>query len=57
MDLKLKEKISNYMRVLAVSRKPTKDEFTSASKICGIGILLIGIIGFVIFLAFILSGI
>lgn len=55
--MNIKEKLREYLRVLHVARKPTKDEFTSSSKICAIGILLIGFIGFAIFLAFILTGV
>jgi len=57
MILKIKEKIQNYIRVLHVARKPNKDEFITSSKICAIGMLLIGFIGFLIFVIFILFGI
>jgi protein transport protein SEC61 subunit gamma and related proteins len=39
-----------YGRVLKMARKPTNDEFTKTSKITFLGILLIGGIGFAIFL-------
>ena len=39
-----------YIRVLRVARKPTKEEFTGAGKICSIGIALIGFIGFALLL-------
>jgi len=45
------------MRVLHVARKPNKDEFVTTGKMSALGIFIIGIIGFVIFLAFVLSGI
>ena len=35
-------------RVLHVSKKPGRDEFTNVAKITGIGVLIIGAIGFVI---------
>jgi len=38
-------------RVLTVTKKPTADEFRTIVKISGIGILLIGFIGFLIFFA------
>lgn len=50
-------KIKEYRRVVQVARKPSKDEFVSSGKICVIGILLIGVIGFIISMAFILGGI
>ena len=39
-----------YGRVLKMARKPTNDEFVKSSKITGAGILLIGGLGFLIFL-------
>ena len=39
-----------YGRVLKMARKPTDEEYSKTSKITGLGILLIGGLGFVIFL-------
>ena len=39
-----------YGRVLKMARKPTNEEFSKTSKITGAGILLIGGLGFLIFL-------
>ena len=39
-----------YGRVLKMARKPTNDEYGKTSKITGAGILLIGGLGFLIFL-------
>jgi protein transport protein SEC61 subunit gamma-like protein len=39
-----------YGRVLKMARKPTNDEYSKTSKITGAGILLIGGLGFLIFL-------
>ncbi|MBN2101384.1 MAG: protein translocase SEC61 complex subunit gamma [Candidatus Aenigmarchaeota archaeon] len=49
--------IKKYLRVLQVARKPSKEEFMASSKICVLGIVIIGIIGFLIFLAGVLTGI
>jgi len=38
------------MRVLRITKKPGRDEFLSLSKVTGLGITIVGIIGFVIFL-------
>jgi protein transport protein SEC61 subunit gamma-like protein len=46
----MKQIIEKIRRVLLVSSKPGKDEFTQSFKITGLGILLIGVIGFIIFL-------
>jgi protein transport protein SEC61 subunit gamma-like protein len=39
-----------YGRVLKMSRKPTNDEYSKTSKITGVGILIIGAVGFVVYL-------
>jgi len=45
-------------RVLHVSRKPGREEFLNVAKITGIGVIIIGTIGFIISIsAQLLSGI
>jgi protein transport protein SEC61 subunit gamma-like protein len=44
----LKEFIVECKRVFQVTKKPTKDEFKTIVKVSGLGILLIGVIGFII---------
>ncbi len=39
-----------YGRVLKMARKPTNEEYAKTSKITGLGIILIGGLGFLIFL-------
>ncbi len=39
-----------YGRVLKMARKPTNEEYSKSSKITGLGILLVGGLGFAIFL-------
>ena len=39
-----------YGRVLKMARKPDKDEFTKVIQITGIGMILIGALGFLIYL-------
>jgi protein transport protein SEC61 subunit gamma-like protein len=39
-----------YGRVLKMARKPTNEEYSKTSKITGLGILLVGGLGFLIFL-------
>lgn len=48
--------LRRYVRVLQVARKPNKEEFITSAKISALGIVLIGFIGFLIFLAFIFIG-
>jgi protein transport protein SEC61 subunit gamma-like protein len=42
--------LSNCKRVLRIARKPDKSEYLQVAKITGLGILLIGFIGFLIML-------
>ena len=49
---RIKNMLANYKRVIDVARKPTRDDFTSSAKITGVGIVLIGMIGFIIFLIY-----
>jgi protein transport protein SEC61 subunit gamma-like protein len=39
-----------YSRILKMARKPTRDEYGKSSMITGIGIIIIGGIGFIIYL-------
>jgi protein transport protein SEC61 subunit gamma-like protein len=43
--------VNDYLRVLKLARTPTWDEFKQVAMIAGAGVLFIGIIGFVIFVA------
>lgn len=45
---KFKRFIKECVRVLKVTKKPTSTEFKTIVKVSGIGILLIGLIGFII---------
>jgi len=42
--------LRDYWRIIKLTRKPTLEEFKTITKIAGVGILLIGFIGFVIYL-------
>jgi protein transport protein SEC61 subunit gamma and related proteins len=44
---RLKSFIIECRRVLTITRKPTKNELTTIVKVSGVGILLIGLIGFI----------
>ena len=39
-----------YGRVLRMARKPTNEEYSKTSKITGVGILIIGGVGFLVYL-------
>ncbi len=51
-NLKKKEKgrsrISEYTRVLKLARKPGRKEYSLTSKVTGVGIVIIGIVGYLI---------
>ena len=53
---KLRNFIMQCRRVLMVSSKPDKDEFNQAAKITAIGTVIIGIVGFIIFIIAMLIG-
>jgi protein transport protein SEC61 subunit gamma-like protein len=53
MDVPLE--LSAYTRVLRLASTPSWEEFSQIAKIAGAGILLIGLIGFMIFL--VMSGV
>jgi protein transport protein SEC61 subunit gamma-like protein len=44
----LKDFLQQCKRVLMISRKPNREEYLTISKVTGIGICLLGIIGFFI---------
>ena len=50
MPMNIPLRLGEYTRVLKLTRKPTKEEFTIIAKVAGAGILLIGFIGFIIYL-------
>lgn len=50
--LKWKETLEGYRRVIAVSRKPDKEEFLSTARITGLGIAIVGVTGFVIYMIY-----
>ncbi|MDP2908548.1 MAG: protein translocase SEC61 complex subunit gamma [Nanoarchaeota archaeon] len=48
--VKLKSFIMECRRVLIVTKKPTREEFKIIVKISGIGMIIIGLIGFFIYI-------
>lgn len=43
-------RLGEYIRVLKLTRKPSKEEFSVIAKVAGAGILLVGFIGFIIYI-------
>lgn len=54
--MSLKDLPERIRRVLMVSSKPDKEEFIQSAKITGLGIAVVGFIGFIIFMAVMLIG-
>ncbi|MFB6103695.1 MAG: protein translocase SEC61 complex subunit gamma [Halobacteriaceae archaeon] len=48
MDVPLE--LSAYVRVLKLASTPSWDEFSQIAKVAGAGILVVGLLGFLIFL-------
>lgn len=46
------ELLRKYLRVLKLARTPTRDEFIKIATVAAAGILLIGLIGFIIYVLF-----
>ena len=51
-DMLHEELFRKYLRVLKLARTPTREEFTKIATVAAAGILLIGMIGFVIYVLF-----
>ena len=51
-DIKInfhEELFRKYIRVLKLARTPTRDEFTKIATVAAAGVLLVGLIGFIIY--------
>ncbi len=49
MQLNIKKKFSEYLRVLKITKKPTGEEFKMSVKVTGAGMAIIGTIGLLIY--------
>ena len=48
LNRKIKDFIRECKRVLIVTKKPGRDEFKTIVKVSGLGIMIIGVVGFLI---------
>jgi protein transport protein SEC61 subunit gamma-like protein len=48
--MKVPYDLTSYVRVLKLASTPSWDEFSQVSKIAGAGIILVGLLGFIIFI-------
>jgi protein transport protein SEC61 subunit gamma-like protein len=46
------ELLRKYLRVLKLARTPTREEFTKIATVAAAGVLVVGMIGFIIFVVF-----
>ena len=46
------ELFRKYWRVLKLARTPTKEEFTKIATVAAAGVLVVGLIGFIIYVGF-----
>ena len=53
---KVKKFFSDARRVFMISKKPDVQEFSVMAKVTALGIIVIGIIGFIVLMIFMLSG-
>ena len=42
--------LRSYLRVLKLTKKPSREEFLTIAKVAGLGILAIGFVGFIIYI-------
>ena len=52
VDVLHEELFRKYLRVLKLARTPTREEFSKIAVVAAAGVLLIGLIGFVIYVIF-----
>jgi len=50
MWTRLKTFTRECVRVFKITKKPTKEEYKTISKVAGLGILIIGLLGFIVHL-------
>jgi protein transport protein SEC61 subunit gamma and related proteins len=47
----IERKLGEYRRILTLTRRPTREEFSTIAKVAALGIVIIGAAGFLIYLA------
>ena len=53
VDILHEELFRKYLRVLKLARTPTREEFTKIATVAAAGVLVVGLIGFIIYEFFI----
>jgi len=52
--VKIKEGLQNYLRVLKLTKKPSFSDWSFTARVCAVGLVVIGIFGFLIYIASVL---
>jgi protein transport protein SEC61 subunit gamma-like protein len=52
---KVERKLREYQRILTLTRRPSREEFTTIAKVAAIGIIAIGFAGFAIYLGMVVA--
>jgi len=52
---KVERKLREYQRILTLTRRPSREEFTTIAKVAAIGIIAIGLAGFAIYLGMVIA--
>jgi protein translocase SEC61 complex gamma subunit len=55
--MRIKEALERHWRVLRVMRKPSLRRFMYLARVCALGMLAIGLVGFFVYLIFVLLGV
>ena len=50
MNLNVLQALRNWARVLKIAKKPALSEFSETAKICFAGLIVVGVVGFVVYL-------
>ena len=48
-NINVSKTLKSYLRVLKLTKKPSREEFLMIAKVAGAGIVLIGFVGFIIY--------
>jgi protein transport protein SEC61 subunit gamma-like protein len=50
LDINIKRKLEDYRRVLQIAKKPSREDYIDTARICAIGLVIIGVMGFLMYL-------
>lgn len=50
LNINIKRKLEDYRRVLQIAKKPSREDYIETARICAIGLIIIGVMGFLMYL-------